>query len=315
MILRLFDVSQYLHAGERQSNMITLGAKLVQGVYRSIQVPSGGLSVLLNTIQEFKNDDTVLVYCLDSPPTYKRELHASAFPNGGGYKGQRGSKTAEFKIQESMVEEMLRQIGVNVIRVEGYEADDIISSLVSYYKDDFDKVYVHSRDSDSFYLVGGNVEVVPVNGRGLHVTQSNYELIVPSKKGAEYMVPYNTITIGKLVYGESGDNIPYIEKSIADKFTSSLNKKMFPAFGNNKLLRQLLKDSCNNDPRTMAICDLVMPVILPYEDVELYEEEFNKDMYQFYGIVTGNKYFRRYTEASSTLGEATIMKYYDEYRR
>jgi len=163
MNLHLFDTSEYIYSGSRNL-WILQGCAEVNGSFADAALPCGSLAYILNTFFEWGGENEVLVYCMDTPPMYKRALHEKFFT--GGYKGGRKAPDIEIQVQKPMVDEMLGLIGANVVSVQGYEADDVIASMVKYYKDDFDKIYIHAKDSDLFYLVDEQVEILPLARKG-----------------------------------------------------------------------------------------------------------------------------------------------------
>lgn len=306
--LRLFDVSQYIFSGEGD-NVICSGVIEDQYSYRAYKMPCSGVAYLMNTIHEYLDEVTDLVFCFDSTPTYKRELHTKLFPESNGYKGNRTKKPEYITIQLQMAKEVIKQIGLSALEVNGYEADDIIASFIRYYKNDYERIIIHSNDSDMYYLVSDNVEIAPVNRIGKTITLSNWEMTV--KLGS--ITPYNTITINKIIYGEAGDNIPYIKKDMADKIMKWIPQELYSKCGNNTLLRKWVLNAVHGDERTIGILDLVTPLIIPYEQIEIHESEFNKLLYEYYASITGCKYFRNFSYLPSEIGEETIRRYIEEY--
>lgn len=307
-ILRIFDVSQYILAG-RYGQIVSRGVIEDQMGYRSNEMPCGGLAYLLNTIHEFYKEDGVdLVFCVDKPPTIKRTLHEELFPALHGYKGNRGKKDYSIIVQREMAEEILKQMGFNVVCAEGYESDDCIASLVEYYKEQYDHIYIHNNDSDMFYLVCEDVTNISLNGSRI-VTYTNWETAV--KKN--FIVPYNTITLNKLIDGEPGDGIPHIAKDMADRIMSYIPERMYSKCGNNNLLTSWVDKATGGDERTMGTLKLITPLIVDYDLIELHETEFDKDLYEYYATNLGNRYYTRFVPKHSTMGEDTIIRYLDEY--
>lgn len=130
MNLHLFDTSEYIYSGSRNLWILRGGMQTDSG-YVDASLPCGSLAYVLNTFEEWGGENEVLVHCIDSPPTYKRALHEKYF--SGGYKGNRSTPTPEITVQKKMVPEMLEMIGANTVTAPGYEADDIIASIVKYY--------------------------------------------------------------------------------------------------------------------------------------------------------------------------------------
>lgn len=317
--LRLFDVSQYIASGSKNI-VISDGVIMDGGKFRSKDLPVGGLSYLLNVVHEYQNDNTDLVFCCDRPPRIKRRIHEQNFPYYHGYKGNRPMRDESITIQRQLAEEVLRDCGFNVLAVEDVEADDIIASLVKYYKDSYDHIYIHSLDSDLFYLVCDNVEIVPMTEgyysrgvlvrRGKHITMQNWE----NEVDKDYVIPYDTLTIQKMCKGESGDNIPSVTKEMGDRIVSSIPKDQYVKCGDNEFLKKWIMNAVNGDKKVEAVFDLIAPIIIPYSQVELGVTEYRKDVYEYYAYILQNKYYKT-CNSTYTKAEELVGRYIDEYNR
>lgn len=270
--LHIFDVSQYIY-------LDPLGSQVNRGiiqhgeVFEPLTLPCGGLNKLLTTVKMFQSADADLVYCIDSVPTVKRNLHAEVFGNAEGYKGNRPKKPLGVTIQKAMAKEVLDLCGLQTVCYDDYEADDLIASIVHEYRDSYDKIFIHSTDSDLYHLICDNVECVPLLHKGKYVNLSNYVESV----NAKYYVQYNTITIHKLCYGEHGDNIPAIDDGMARRITEYISSNDYHLLGDNRFLRELVSKATNDDKRTMAIFDLIAPRIM--ENIPLYDVSFDSAMF------------------------------------
>lgn len=269
--LHLFDVSQYMFIGDRNLQLMR-GMTNIAGRSYARVLPCWGIAALLEAIRMYgKKGD--LVFCVDSPPTYKRELYSRLFPDGAGYKGNRPKKPEEIVVQKKMIVELLELLKCQVICKTSYEADDLIASVVEEYASSYDKVYIHSTDSDLFYLVSENVEVVPLLHKGKYVNMSNWETTV----NKDYTLKYNSITLFKMCRGEPSDNIPAVESSVMQKIYDSLDVNKSYMWGNNDLMRRVI--ACivgEGDIRTLGIFDLITPRVT---EVELYEMQMDMDLF------------------------------------
>lgn len=306
-ILRLFDVSQYIYSGVGDQ-VVSCAPTREQGVLRSHVMPCAGLTNILNTYLQFAREGTDLVFCFDSPPTIKREMHERMFPGLGGYKGGRPKKPAAVKVQARFAEDMLHAIGIRCMKVTDYECDDIMASMVEHYRQSYDKIIIHSKDSDMFYLVQDGVEVEPVLKQGRHITRANYDTMVKPN----FIVPYNTLTLTKLAQGEPGDNIPYAYKHEMDKIMGTLAKSAYRVCGNNELLRAFIADVTDGDARTLGIFDLIAPLIIDEEKLEIFDDEINEHLLHAFACALG---CRGYTNADvrDDIVDAMIERYITEY--
>lgn len=307
--LRLFDVSQYVYAGVG-NKQLDRGIKKVGPTWVARSMPCAGLTLLLNTALPYLRDGgTDIMFCMDSPPAVKRELHGRLFPGLQGYKGNRPPKPSKVASQLVLAEAVFRHIGIPLLRVPTYEADDLIASIVKYYAEDYDKVYIHSRDSDMFYLVNGKVEIAPVMRQGKVITMSNWQDNVMRK----YTVKYNMLTVIKMLDGEPGDNIPRVRKEMGDRILSGIPEEDYPKMGDNELLRKYLADITGNDEETMGIFDLIAPRIAPASKVELYEPELNQMLLQAYAIECGCRGYEGMASLGIPSVEDVLDPIIDEY--
>ena len=315
--LHLFDTSQYISAG-RKGVYVANGIIEDDGKYRPREMPCGGISYLLNTVYEYGGDDDELVYCFDRPPLIKREIHSRIFPYSGGYKGTRPKKDIAIGYQRRLAEEVIKHIGLNAVAVDNLESDDCIASLVKYYKDSYEHIYIHSTDSDLFYLVCGNVEIVPLtkgyyyNGRfiqhGKKINMLNWEDSVK----ANCWMPYDTLTIEKIITGDSGDNIPGVSNVYAKMIMDYIPKSGYEKCGDNVLLRKWIAEAVHGDETVMGVTDLIMPIITDYENVELQVSDLDREVCETYAGMLQCKYVKNTDYFDSTATDI-VNQFIDEY--
>lgn len=308
MILHIFDVSQYIAAGAVRDDTYCGGVTEDNGLYRSRQIPVGGVKFLLNTIYDFYKPGNELVFVFDDVPYVKREMHERAFPTLGGYKGKRPRKLPKVVLQRDLAYEVLKMCGFNCIKVEGYEADDCIATLVEEYKDSYDHVYLHNRDSDLFYLVEDNVSIAPVGNQGKYITLANYEQSVSSK----WNIKYNTVLLSKLYDGDASDNIPKISPDMVELIERYISEEKYRLCGNKNLLRSWVAEATNNDKVTMSIVDLILTLDVPKSQIQLCCSKFEQDCFNFFAGSFGHrkapKQFLEISECNDLL-ESFIEKY------
>lgn len=111
----------------------------------------GFMAMLLKCISDFQ--PTHIMICFDTPkPTFRKELFEQ-------YQAHRAKITDEFRVQIPFIKEMIDKAGVSQIEKEGYEADDLIGTLVEKYKKDA-RVLILTGDKDIMQLVDENVFVI-----------------------------------------------------------------------------------------------------------------------------------------------------------
>lgn len=161
-----------------------------------------GFITSLLRILEVDNPSHIIV-AFDYPDkTFRHEMYPE-------YKGNRGQKPEEFKIQIPVLKELLIAMNIGIIEMEGFEADDIIGSLSNKAENEGFKVIILSGDRDLFQLVTNNVIVrFPRYSRGsTEITEYDFTRI-----NFEYGITPSQITDLKGLMGDSSDNIPGIPK-------------------------------------------------------------------------------------------------------
>ena len=163
----------------------------------------------------------------------------------------------------------------SVYRVDGYEADDLIASLVKY-TDNYDKVYVMSPDKDLIHLVSDKVAMIRTNPyKQLRqiVDRSSYEEFM--EKSFSVQAPYNSILLYLSTVGDTADNIKGIKgfgKKAFNDLISSLSSKGidYSSLTERSSLEQFIKDNFDSDKATEALesLELVYPIYADISDTE-----------------------------------------------
>ncbi|MCL1814762.1 MAG: DNA polymerase I [Treponema sp.] len=152
-------------------------------------------------------------------PTFRHKMYA-------GYKATRQKAPDDLHSQVPLVEEVLKALGVPAIRVDGYEADDIIATLAVQCRAEGRDCYILSSDKDLLQLVSGGdkdgfvcqmrpqkagTEQKPPGTGGL-----SYGLMGPAEVKAEWGVSPEKILDLLSLIGDTSDNIPGV-KGVGEK--------------------------------------------------------------------------------------------------
>jgi DNA polymerase I len=140
-----------------------------------------------------RRPDYLAVVYDHSAPTFRDKLFAA-------YKAQRPPMPDELSIQMPFVRRYCEAMRLPILEYPGYEADDVIGSLVRQAKKEDLEVFVVTSDKDLMQLVGGSVRMLnPTKG----------DLIIDEKMVEELMgVPPNKVPDVMALMGDSIDNIP-----------------------------------------------------------------------------------------------------------
>ena len=167
----------------------------------------GFISMILRVIQDLKPSYFVVTF--DRPkPTFRKAMYV-------GYQAHRPKMDDDLSSQIERVHKVLETMGIAIFEMDGYEADDVIGTIVTKIDGDIEKVIV-TGDRDILQLVNSHVKVyMPV--KGLSVSKLYGEKEVEEKYGikASQIVDY------KALVGDASDNYPGVA-GVGPKTASSL---------------------------------------------------------------------------------------------
>jgi len=191
-------------------NCVLLGKDWNTGLYFGSQRISGVISFLRYIRSVFDKfgypDEVFLVW--DSRDERKNMLYSN-------YK--KGRKTTdelfEKLTQISLIDEICHYLGVNTVRVEGVEADDVIGFITQRIDD---KIYILSFDHDLYQCVFFNEDVSIVTKDNKLVTKNNFKKYTGLANLEEFI-------LFKSIVGDSSDNIKGVEGIGSKRFKSMLD--------------------------------------------------------------------------------------------
>ena len=175
-----------------------------------------GLSTMLMKIIQELNPDYIAA-CFDLPkPTFRHDVFSD-------YKGGRKPTDDELKKQLQRSRDVFAAFGIPIYDAEGFEADDVLGTIVEQLKKDPIDIVIASGDMDTLQLVDGTKVSVYTLRKGIQDTILYDEQAVKDRFmfGPELLIDY------KGLRGDPSDNIPGI-RGIGEKTATSL----ITAFGN-----------------------------------------------------------------------------------
>ena len=188
---------------------------LPESIATSTGVPTNAIfgfaSMLVKIVTEYGVCPTVVAW--DAGTSGRTEL----FPE---YKAQRQSRPDLLKQQWPAMEPLVDAFGYRNVRVEGYEADDVIASLAerALKADPPVPVMIVTGDRDAFQLIDGRGLVkVMATARGITDTKIYDRQAVIDRYG----IPPELIPDFYGLKGDTSDNIPGVP-GIGDKTASEL---------------------------------------------------------------------------------------------
>ncbi len=163
----------------------------------------GFTSMLINTLRDEKPTHLAVAFDV-SRKTFRTDL----FPE---YKANRAASPSEFKGQVDLIVEVLEAMKIKSLRVDGFEADDILATLTTQAVDaDFD-VLLLTGDRDAFQLVSDRTTVLyPKKG------VSDLARMGPAEVEARYGLTPTQYPDFAALRGDPSDNLPNIP-SVGEK--------------------------------------------------------------------------------------------------
>ena len=157
----------------------------------------GFLAILFKLLDDIQPQYMAVAFDLKAP-TARHKMYE-------GYKANRHGMPDELAEQMPIIKEVLRAMNIDIIEMEGYEADDILGTLSCYGETKNLDVTILSGDRDTFQLATDKVTIrIPhTKGGKTETDEYNREKII-EKYGLE---PKQLIEV-KGLQGDASDNIP-----------------------------------------------------------------------------------------------------------
>ncbi|HHX77823.1 MAG TPA: DNA polymerase I, partial [Firmicutes bacterium] len=157
----------------------------------------GFMSMLYRLLEEEKPAYMAAAFDL-AAPTFRHKIYDA-------YKATRSKTPDELGEQIPVVKEILQLMGIEVLEVEGYEADDIIGTLSRSASEADLKVLIVTGDADALQLVNGRVEVA-LTKKGI----SNLDIYNLANFKDKLGLTPGQVADYKALTGDPSDNIPGI---------------------------------------------------------------------------------------------------------
>lgn len=164
--------------------------------------PTGGLFRLFREISFRKRTGDDVIICFDSK-TDRREFMPT-------YKIKR-KFSPSVHLQKHTVIPMLEKCGFNVLKIEGFESDDLVYNACKQNYDKYEKINIISVDYDLLYTldIDGKVTFISSNGKCSDVSVANYDTVFNNASTPrKCFVPFNAFTAYKVFFEDVSDDIP-----------------------------------------------------------------------------------------------------------
>ena len=155
----------------------------------------GFVNVLIRQIEALKPSAIAVAFDLKAP-TFRHNMYAE-------YKAGRRPSPEELIKQFPVAKELCRAMGISVLELAGYEADDILGTLAKMAQgsDEPTEAYILTGDRDSLQLISDRVHV-------LLATNTDTVDFTDEVFFEKYGVHANQYVDVKALMGDSSDNIP-----------------------------------------------------------------------------------------------------------
>ena len=266
----------------------------------------GFLAILFRLIDDLKPEYMVVAFDLKAPTARHKMFD--------GYKANRKGMPEELAEQMPMIKKTLRAMNIDIVEMEGYEADDVLGTLSCYGEKQGLEVTILSGDRDTFQLATDHVTIrIPHTKAGKTETDEfNREKII-EKFGLE---PKQLIDV-KGLQGDTSDNIPGVpgvgEKTALEliqtyhsidemyekieKDEDNLKGKRREKIVENKELAYL--------SRTLGTINLEVPIKDSLEDFKV--EEWNKkEVLEIFKELNFKRYIERFNLQEEGSQEETV---------
>jgi DNA polymerase-1 len=185
------------------SDLQTTTGQLTNVVY-------GFTTMLVKLFGDFAPDRIAVCFDLGRP-AYRHDVYE-------GYKANRRTTPDDFSAQMPLVREVLAALRIPVVEVQGYEADDLIATLVGEAKAEGLPVLIVTGDRDNLQLIDDAADVrVMMTRRGITDTAIYDEAAVQERYG----VPPGRYLDVAALRGDASDNLPGVP-GVGDKTATKL---------------------------------------------------------------------------------------------
>ena len=169
----------------------------------------GFMNIYLKAVEELAPDGVAVAFDLHAP-TFRHSAVAS-------YKANRKGMPPELREQMPKIKAILSAMGIKILEIEGYEADDVLGTLAKQCTDKGWECFILTGDRDSLQLINNKVSV------RLATTKETL-LFTPEKFREVYgLEPLQLIDL-KALMGDSSDNISGVP-GVGEKTASALIKQ------------------------------------------------------------------------------------------
>lgn len=174
---------------------------------KNISAIFGFYRTLFSFLKNYKPKNFVVA--LDSKgPTFRNEIYSD-------YKANRSAAPEDLVEQFPVIINILNELSIPSVAVDGYEADDIIGTLAKMCEKESRECYIISGDKDLMQLISSNVFLLRPDGNGGYTKYDINKVFEEKSVYPDQIIDYLSLM------GDSADNIPGVA-GIGPKTASKL---------------------------------------------------------------------------------------------
>ena len=266
----------------------------------------GFLAILRKLIDAEKPDSLCVAFDLKAP-TFRHKRY-------DGYKAQRKGMPEELAVQIPILKEVLDEMGILRLELEGYEADDLLGTVGKRCEASGWDCRIVTGDKDSFQLISDATHVCHVKSR---MGQTETKEYTPELFREEYgFEPVHIIDL-KALMGDSSDNIPGVagvgEKTAMDLVQryGTLQKiyEKLDELDIKENVRKKLREGRESAELSYELATICTAVPIKFEPADaLWHDNYKRGLYGLFKKLGFNKFIEKWgIEASQdTSGAAEI---------
>ncbi len=258
----------------------------------------GFISMVMQIIKNYSPEQIYVAFDLPVP-TFRHVMYKE-------YKAHREKPPEEFISQMPIIKEFVQALGLTMVQMPGFEADDVIGSLAKKLSREGIRPYIVTGDKDSFQLVTDDIRVL-LTKKGI----SELEEYGPEQVFARYGLSVEQMIDMKALMGDTSDNIPGV-KGIGEKTAI----KLLVDFGTlegvyenidkiqGKLQEKLIQDKDNAFlSKDLATINIVLEVETQEQDTKIDNDKF----LEFLKRYELNSLIKRFLGAESVVREVRMV--------
>ena len=264
----------------------------------------GFLAILRKLIDAEKPDSLCVAFDLKAP-TFRHKRY-------DGYKAQRKGMPEELAVQIPILKEVLDEMGILRLELEGYEADDLLGTVGKRCEASGWDCRIVTGDKDSFQLISDTTHVCHVKSR---MGQTETKEYTPELFREEYgLEPVRIIDL-KALMGDSSDNIPGVpgvgEKTAMDlvqRYTTLQNiYEKLDELDIKEGVRKKLREGRESAELSYELATICTAVPIEFEPADaLWNENYKSGLYGLFKKLGFNKFIEKWEILASQEADGAV---------